>query len=259
MLASLPMYDWPEIRPATDAWWAGIAGQAGLGFPLSRTADYAGLWRRDDLIFSQTCGYPFTHAFAADLDLVATPHYDADGCAGPNYTSFVFARQRPSRLAELAGTIAAVNAPDSMSGMLALKLVFGPLAKSGRFFRGALNTGSHVASLQAVREGTADVCAVDAVCVALARRYRPDYLEGLVEIARSPSVPGLPYVTSVRTEVDVRLGLRAALAAALNDPALAEVRAALLISGMSVLGPEDYLAIVQREQECEARGGLDLM
>ena len=25
MIASLPMYDWPEVRDATNAWWAGIA------------------------------------------------------------------------------------------------------------------------------------------------------------------------------------------------------------------------------------------
>ena len=259
MLASLPMYDWPEVRAATDAWWAGIARHAGLSFPLTRARDYAGLWRRDDLIFSQTCGYPFTHGLSANLDLIATPHYDTDGCAGPNYLSFVFARERPSQLAELAGSIAAVNTPDSMSGMLALKLVFAPLARSGRFFRGAVETGSHVASLQAVRDGAADVCAVDAVCVGLARRYRPDYLEGLVEIARSPSVPGLPYVTSVKTSSDLRRRLGEAVTAALSDPSLAEPRRALLISGLSVLAPEEYQAILMRERDCEAHGGLDLL
>jgi len=259
MLASLPMYDWPEIRSVTDAWWAGIARHAGLGFPLTRELKYAELWRRDDLVLSQTCGYPFTHDFAADLRLIATPNYDADGCAGANYSSFVFARQHAARLSDLAGTIAAVNTPDSMSGMLALKLVFVPLAKSGRFFRGAIRTGSHIASLQAVRDGAADVCAVDAVCVALARRYRPDYLDGLVEIARSPSMPGLPYVTSVKTDDDLRLRLRAALAAALTDPTLAETRTALFISGTSMLEPQDYRIILDREQDCEARGGLDLV
>lgn len=259
MLASLPMYDWPEIGAATDAWWAGIARHAGLSFPLSRVTAYAELWRRDDLIFSQTCGYPFTHGLGDSLSVIATPHYGAEGCVGANYLSFVFAREKPSRLADLAGTIAAVNTPDSMSGMLALKLVFSPLAKGGRFFRGAVRTGSHVASLQAVRDGTADVCAIDAVCVGLARRYRPDYLEGLVEVARSPSVPGLPYVTSVKTSPELRQKLHTALAMALEDPALAETRAALLISGMSMLTPQDYQVIVKREQDCEARGGLDLL
>ncbi len=146
-----------------------------------------------------------------------------------------------------------------MSGMLALKLVFAPFASDGRFFRGALQTGSHIASLQAVRDGTADVCAVDSVCVALARRYRPDYLEGLVEIARSPSVPGLPYVTSSDTDPAMRGRLQAALAAAMDDAKLVESREALLISGMSAIAPENYRVIIEREQECEALGGLDLL
>ena len=86
--------------------------------------------------------------------------------------------------------VAAVNTPDSMSGMLALKLVFAPLAEQGRFFSRAVETGGHLASLAAVQSGDADVCAIDCVCVAMAKRYRPSALEGLVEIGRSPSRAG---------------------------------------------------------------------
>jgi hypothetical protein len=33
MIATLPMYDWPEVREATDAWWAGLARHLrGAGF-----------------------------------------------------------------------------------------------------------------------------------------------------------------------------------------------------------------------------------
>ncbi len=45
---------------------------------------------------------------------------------------------------------AAFNTRDSMSGMLALKLVFAPLAGRRRFFAGAIETGSHVGSMRAV-------------------------------------------------------------------------------------------------------------
>ena len=259
MIASLPMYDWPEFRTATDAWWAGISRHSGLDYPLNRCADYASLWDRDDLVFSQTCGYPFTHDFAGRLQLVGTPSYAVDGCEGANYCSFVFARAKPPKLSDLSGTIAAVNMGDSMSGMLALKLVFTPFARARRFFRGAIKTGSHIASLTAVRDGSADVCAVDAVCVALARRYRPDYLEGLVEIARSPSVPALPYVTSAKSDAALLQRLRKGLADAIDDPSLADCRAALFISGASDLNTSDYKVIPALEQACEARGGLDLI
>lgn len=254
MIASLPMYDWPELREWTDLWWQGIAKHLGMDTPLTRQPDYMGLWNRSDLLFSQTCGYPFTHAFAGKLSLVATPHYSADGCDGPNYQSIVFARAG-ARLEAFRGKRAAVNNPDSMSGMLALKLVFAPLASQGRFFGEVIETGGHVNSLTAVRDGRADVCAIDAVCVGLARRHRPDLLDGLIEIARSPMVPGLPYVT-VGGDV---LELRKALIRALGDPDLQNVRDHLLLSGQSVLSTRDYARITTLETAMEQAGGLNLL
>lgn len=189
MLASLPMYDLPEIRDATDGFWLNVATSYGAKVPLTRSADWAAPWRDPDLLFSQTCGYPFTHEFAGKLTYVATSCYDADGCEGANYCSIIFARTAQP-IAVLRHKIAAINNPDSMSGMLALKLVF-----NIQNFKHSIETGSHVASLQAVQNFQADVCAVDCVTVALLRKYRPTALQGLVEIARSPAVPGLPYVT----------------------------------------------------------------
>ncbi|MDE2383294.1 MAG: PhnD/SsuA/transferrin family substrate-binding protein [Alphaproteobacteria bacterium] len=244
LMASLPMYDWPEIRAATDAFWAGLARHAGVALPLERALAYSEPWRHPELLFSQTCGYPFTHEFKGLLSYVATPHYLAEGCDGPRYSSFVFAREHVA-LKDLRGATPAINGRDSMSGMLALKLVFAPLATAGEFFAPALVSGGHRASLKAVREGRADVCAVDAVCVGLARRHRTGDLDGLVEIARSPLVPALPYVTRVG---DVAR-LRAALAAAMVDPALAEARAALLLGGVTVLPEGAYDVIPRLEAE----------
>jgi ABC-type phosphate/phosphonate transport system substrate-binding protein len=255
MTVSLPMYDWPEVGKATDAWAQGVLRHLGLAArALDRNPDYFAGWRRDDLVFSQTCGYPFTHEFRGRLGYVATPHYAALGCDGPNYSSFIFARDhRP--LADFRGSRAAMNNPDSMSGMLALKLVFAPHAEDGRFFAQAIETGGHVGSMIAVRDGAADVCAIDSVCVALARRYRPDYLEGLVEIARSPMVPGLPFVTKAgRSAAELRL----ALASAFADPDLAPAREALFLESHSVLAEGAYDLILKLEQQMEERGGLKL-
>lgn len=254
MIAALQMYDWPEIRDATDRWWAGIARHLGVDLPLARPDDFTSAWSRDDLLLAQTCGYPFTHALKGRARYVATPHYDADGCVGAGYCSIVFAREMREPSA-LRGTIAAVNTPDSMSGMLALKLVFAPHARQGRFFAKAVESGGHLNSLAMVREGRADVCAIDSVCVALARRYRPDALQDLVEIARSPSVPGLPLITQAGDPEHLRVALREAFA----DPALREAREALLLSGVSVLDPSDYDRIIRLEDEMEQGGGLKLL
>jgi len=254
MIAALQMYDWPEIRDATDQWLAGIARHLGADVPLSRPEDFTAPWFRDDLLLAQTCGYPFTHALKGQVSYVATPHYDADGCDGASYCSMIFAREGRA-LVEFRGAVAAVNTPDSMSGMLALKLVFAPHAYDGRFFSRAIETGGHLNSLAAVQSGRADVCAIDSICVALARLYRPEALAGLTEIARSPSVPGLPLITRAGDPARLRAGIRQAFA----DPGLQDVRDALLLSGVSVLNESDYGRITRLEAEMEKAGGVELL
>jgi ABC-type phosphate/phosphonate transport system substrate-binding protein len=257
VIASLPMYDMPEVRAFTDAWWKGLARHMGVVAGLDRLPDYFQIWRNPQLVFSQTCGYPLTHEFRGKLRLLATPHYGVDGCSGSSYRSIFFAReQRP--LPEFRGSVAAYNNMDSMSGMLALKLVFLPFANGGQFFAKSRQTGSHLESLAAVQSGNADICAIDAVTVAMARRYRPSAMEGLVEVGRSPSVPSLPYVTSMKRTISEVERYRQGLAAAFSDTALAKTRAALFLDGFSVLSEADYDVIAALEQKIDLQGGLEL-
>lgn len=254
MLITLPMYDYPELSGATEAWASAIARHAGSPALLSRPEDYAAAWSRADLAFSQTCGYPFTHAFRNRLSLVGTPHYAVPGCRGFHYSSTVFAREK-CEPEGYRGMAAAVNTPDSMSGMLALKSFFIAWARDGRFFGRTLLSGGHVRSLEALQRGEADVCAIDAVCVAYVRRYRPGLLEGLHELGETPRVPGLPYVTR---DGDAKRW-QEAVAAAMADPGLADVRAALMIGGFTLTQRSDYDAILDLEARIEASGGLRLL
>ncbi len=87
MLASLPMYDLPEVTAATDAWWSGVASalqRAGVdAVPEALTRDPdVDVWNSRELLLSQTCGYTLTHALAGVIELVATPVYSAGGCSG---------------------------------------------------------------------------------------------------------------------------------------------------------------------------------
>ena len=188
------MYDYPELRAATDAWAGAIARFAGVDVKLSREHDHTAAWRRADLTFSQTCGYPFTHEFRGSLSLIGTPHYAVPGCDGFRYSSFVFGRKGNSA-PQYRGAVAAINSTDSMSGMLALRLFFNRQAKAGTFFRDAVISGSHLNSLILLQRGKADTCAIDAVCVDYVKRFRPELLVGLTEVGQTPLVPALPYVT----------------------------------------------------------------
>lgn len=237
MIASLPMYDWPEIRAATDDLWRGIARHCaahGLAAPenLTRGADHKAAWREAGLFLSQTCGYPFTHEFKGRLALIGTPIYKAEGCAGPLYSSAIFTRCENPR-------VAAMNDDDSMSGMLALRLAAGDFAQTRI-------TGGHIRSLEALQKGEADICAIDAVCVALARRHRPELFAGLRQVARSPLVPGLPFVTGLARAPELP-ALRMAVGAAFADPALRACREALLLDGFALTSPSDYTVILELE------------
>lgn len=254
MIITLPMYDYPEFKAATEAWAAAIARFAGRDVALSRPDDYVGAWSRQDMLFSQTCGYPFTHAFRNSLHLIGTPHYSVAGCEGYRYSSIVFAREKRN-LPEYRGVVAAVNTPDSMSGMLALKSFFIEFAQGGRFFGRSVVSGGHIKSLEMLQRGEAEVCALDAVCVAYVRRYRPELLQGLAELGETVHVPGLPYVTR---DMDVSRW-RGAVAAAVADPGLSDVRAALMIGGFTHTLPADYDVILELEAAIEAKGGLHLL
>ncbi len=262
MIASLPMYDWPEARPATDHLWQGIArhlaanGFAGVPAALDRTGDPHDHWRSETLLLSQTCGYPLTHALAGAVDLVATPCYGVRGCEGADYCSLVVVANagKTTSLADLRGGTAAYNAEDSMSGLLALRAAVAPLAHGGRFFGKVIRSGAHLASMRAVAEGEADVAAIDCVSFALAGRHHPKLVKRLRVIAETPRVPGLPLITARGRSGPERARLARALAEAFADPALAAVRDALFMTGLEFVPLTSYQRILDLEAAADATG-----
>lgn len=255
------MYDWPEVRPATDTLWRALAealSRRGIAAPasLDRVGDRHTHWRDPALLLSQTCGYPYATAYRGTLRLVAVPVYTAEGCAGPTYRSVVVVRSEdPARgLADLRGRRAAYNSVDSQSGYSALRALAAPLARDGRFFAGAVETGSHAASMEAVAAGRADCAAIDCVCWAMAEHYRGDLASRLRVLAWSPEAPALPFVTSARRP-DAEIGaIRAALIETLADPATADARRALFLGAAEPPSGAAYDAILEMEAKAVAAG-----
>lgn len=245
-LASLPMYDAP--REARAAFWRAVRDRLqtdGIEAPRDLAEpgdDLEAHWLSPDLLFSQTCGLPLSTSLRDHVVLLGTPHYAAPGCEGPLYRSLLVVRQDDPALtiSALRGRRAAVNAFGSHSGASQL---FGSLTPSDRaagFFGETLVSGSHLASLDVVRSGRADVAAIDCVTFAIAARDKPQAVAGLRIVGRSPVAPGLPFIASKRFDPNVVARLRAALTGAIRDPALAEVRGALMMSGVSFLPAEAY-------------------
>lgn len=253
------MYDLPELRSATESWWRGLSGwmrRLGLiGVPdtLVRPTDRYANWLDPSLLLSQTCGYPLTHRLRGKVRLVATPCYRAQGCEGATYRSAIICRDRLSDggLSQFRGKRAAINDYDSQSGWNVLRYSFRQFGAVDRFFGEITVTGAHRRSLAAVREGAADVAAIDCVTFELLRHLAPEELNGIAIVAWSDSAPALPYITNADADPNVLASLRDALQAASTDPSLAGIRGQLLIDGFSVLPIESYNVILQQEAQSD--------
>lgn len=263
--ASLPMYDPPGLGEATDSLWAAIAaacraeGLADVPAALDRRPHRA-VWHDPALFLSQTCGYPLVHELAGRVRIVATPRYAVAACVGTSYTSHcIVPRDRgAARLDDLRGAVAAANEIDSHSGMNAFRALIAPLAGGDRFFDGVVWSGSHLGSLELVARREVDVAVIDCVTFALLERLRPDLTSAVRIIARTEPCPGLPFITAATTSDADLFGMRRALDRVAADPALAPLRASLLIDGFEVLPDAAYRRVVELEEQAVRLGYPEL-
>lgn len=244
------MYDHPAQRAANDRLWAEIARRLnarGVAAPdtLDRTRSVEAIWRDPALLLGQTCGYPLVSAADLALRVVGVPVYSAPDCADGAHVSYLITRagDAATKLADYRDRRAAINARHSNSGYNLLRAAIAPLAEDGRFFGAVVETGSHHASIAAVREDRADLAAVDAVTYAAVHRFEPEALEGVRILATSAASPTLPFVTARATSIETVAALRVALAEVIADPALAEVRGALFLTDILPGGIERYASV----------------
>ena len=267
-LATLPMYDLPELRAATEAWWQGLAkafrqqGLEEVPDALERGDKLDERSLRSRLIFGQCCGYELIR-HPKSLTLVATPAYQSPHCRGANYRSLIVVTDSSpvARFEDLRGKRCAINTLCSHSGHTALRHMIASLgagAAAGKecFFSRVEASGSHADSLAWVREGRADCTSVDCVTFALLARHRAEAVQGLRVLAESAPAPGLPYVTGIASGDERLVRLRDGLREAVEDPDLAAARDALLIDGIEVLPLTAYDRIAAMEAEADSASGL---
>ena len=264
-IAALPMYN---VTPALRDHWRSLVSDA-LAFlvesgftdpvvqPEAISSDLEALWTRDDLLLSQTCGYPLMRVLPASIGIVATPVFDVPGCDGPRYSSvFVVSEAAYSRgattISQCRGLKAAFNDANSNSGMNVFRHAVAPYAHEGRFFGSVVETGSHLASLRALAFGEADVAAIDCVTFAFAEDIPEIARERVHILGFSEQTPGLPLICSSAVSDGVIRQMRAALSRALDsDPERARV---LRLRSFAHLTRDDYAAIVALENEAILAG-----
>lgn len=239
MIASLPMYLFPETRAAHEIFWSRLLEALlaeGLQAPTELTHGLAldRLWSAPDLVLSHICNLPYRLRHREHLTRIAGSDYGLDGCAPGFYRSlFLVRKDHPTSTPEaLDGGRMAINAPDSQSGWGAAALW--ARARGLRFRPGPI-TGSHEASLAAVLDGRADFAAIDAQTFRILTAHRP-WTAGLKVVGATDPSPGMTFVTRAGQDpAPYRAALEAALAAL--EP---ETRDVLGIRSFPVLPEEAY-------------------
>ncbi len=227
MIASFPWYDLPSVRWANDAIWRAT------GFPgdLDRMTPLEEQWRSEELLVSQACGLDLFLS-GAQIQPVTAPVFDLDCEPGHYFSYFVGS---PS------GRTGAVNSLSSRSGWLALLEVCDPTE--------IVLTGSHTASLDALRSGQADCACIDAVTWKILERDDPESISGVEIIDRTSSAPAPPYVAREQNRERVVSGLRKAL----EDPRTSRAMDALIMDGCVAVDLACYETIRDEFSRVEER------
>ncbi len=255
-VASMPMYDLPEVRTALDSLWNGFAhnlrreGVTDVPEKLVHDRPLSHLWNDPELWFSQCCGYDLVNRYAEKLIPIATPHYGAPESEGYDYASVIVVREdcEANDVLEMRGAVCVMNGPESHSGMNALRALVAPTSCSGRFFSHVKVSGTHADSLEMIIRGEVDVAAIDCVTYALLRRHRPTTLSGIRKLGSTDRAPGIPYVTRSTVAKDTVARMRTALFRTFNDPQLTTVRQALLLEDLEELQLSQYQRITEFQQ-----------
>lgn len=222
--AALPMYDWPEVRDRTRAFWQGlrdrVAGLPDLSHPVEME-DLLSIWRDPGTVMTECCWGTVDLGLCTVQQILAQRNYDGvHGGEGICYRSALVMRQ--GRVAEpAAGAVLpegvenlqwAANQSDSRSGWLGIAEDAALSAEE------VLWTGAHRESIRAVAAGRADIAAIDCLSWELARAYEPA-ARGLVVVGWTAPRPGIFFTTGIDTPPELADRLRGALLAMNQYPA----------------------------------------
>lgn len=183
------------------------------------------LWRHPALLFAQACWGPMELGLSAHVRVIGQPDYsDCEGGEGAFYSSAIVMRKGDAQSCptpangaaviptdRMRGARLAFNSPDSMSGIIALTRDLEAAGESINLLSDRIETGSHRASVLAVAEGRADVCAVDCRTWKLVTRHEPKTADVAV-VGWTARRKGLPYIASRHIPETISSRLQSVLA-----------------------------------------------
>ena len=242
MLASLSMYDRPELKAHNQVYWSEIRRalySRGIESPKLLTEEGTDLafWGSPKLFLSQTCGLPYRKYLHNKVNLVGTPDCGVKGCPPGYYCSYFIVRKNDKRnsLPQFNNSVFAYNEKNSQSGFAS---AWNHLKSLGFWFQNIKITGSHLRSAHSLVNGDADIAAIDAVTWRFIKKYEAIATELRILEATDPT-PGLPYITSKTLKCDVMFDAIEDAIKNLSKNVLRELN----IKGIIKIPKASYLAI----------------
>lgn len=267
LTASLPMYNLPEMRPRNAAFWDALAdelrrdGRSDLPTELTFTRGPVPDKIGDEVLFSQTCGYPLQTIYSGQYRLLGVPTYDAPGCGEATHSAFILVRKdsRFEKPEDLKGASFALNSLHSNSGMNLPRLLFARLAGGKPFFGSVVETGSHPNSIARVVSGELDAASIDCLTYVFFQDHRPEVVDTLRVIGQTPDSPAIPFVTSIATPAEEAARLQAALFRLAADPSRRPVLEGLRLRTISMPDPAAYAGLLDYERQAAELGYPELV
>ncbi len=198
MIASLPMYLFPETQAAYERFWEevrnrlraqGIAAPEKLDYELSPEE----AWGSPDLVLGHICNLPYRAAFKDVVTLIAASDYGLEGCLPGEYRALFVVRDDHPALNpyDLNGAAMAYSDGLSQSGWGAAAIW---AEEHGTKIVPEVRTGGHVNSVKSVLEGNAEFATIDAQTFRILRKYTslPDRLR---VVGATDTSPGMSFVT----------------------------------------------------------------
>lgn len=249
--AELLMYVAPQqVQQANEVWLSRILERLGATRRTAEHLDLRALWRAPELLLTQTCGYPLMTELRGQVQVIGRPRYELPHSSAGTHCSLLLTLNDNPRtaLADFYNSRGVINGHDSNSGMNLLRERLAPLQQGGRFFAEVGISGAHRESLRWLREGRADLAAIDSVTFDYLARFAPDEVAGLRIVTRSAPSPTLPYISALGSSEH----LREAMNRALQD--LPEVVQTLGVPEVLPATEADYQVLLDYRQQAEAVG-----
>lgn len=240
MIASLAMYDWPQVAAEHDRLWSLIRdalADEGIDAPeaLTRNGSLWDIWESPDLLLGQTCGMPYRTRLHGHVTLVGTLDYALpDAPPGYYYSQLITRADEPGEVLDFIDRTLAFNGQDSQSGWAAPQNHVAPLT-----FKHTRHTGAHRDSAHAVADGRADIAAIDAVTWRLIVTHMPELAAKLRVIGHTDPTPGLPLITAAHRDP---APLARAVPTAVTSLSPAD-RDALGICGLTTIPASAYVSV----------------